>query len=170
MLTSKAYAAIIAILLVALSVMGYSVSHMKKERNEAVRNLVVAQDVARTLKRERDAANEKLSTAATSAADEARREMRAELDVVAADTAARVSAAKRVRDAAEGRAASYLRRAEAGEASCRVLADSAAKLDRSLAEGRGLVAELGGVVRERDSQIEFLSKLLLGSNGVGFIP
>ena len=159
-----------AILAAVLLTMGYSVKSMKGERDAAVRNLAVAQSVARTLRDERNAANKKLEDAARTAADEASKQVRSELAVVIADARSRADAAERVRDQADTRAAGYRRRAEAGEASCRVLADSASKLDRSLAEGRRVAEELRGVIGERDSQVEFLSKLLLGSNGVGFVP
>lgn len=57
----------------------------------------------------------------------------------------------------EARAGVYQRQAEAGPAECRSLADHAAKLDRALEEGRGLVQELGLTLGQRENDIRSLS-------------
>lgn len=57
----------------------------------------------------------------------------------------------------EDRAAVYRRQAEAGAASCRDLASHAARLDRALEEGRGLVRELGSTLGLRDQQLKQLA-------------
>lgn len=57
----------------------------------------------------------------------------------------------------EARAGIYQRQAEAGPAQCRDLAAHAARLDRSLEEGRGLVQELRLTVGQRDNAIRSLS-------------
>lgn len=57
----------------------------------------------------------------------------------------------------ETRAGIYQRQAEAGPAQCRDLAAHAARLDRALEEGRGLVQELRLTVGQRDNAIRSLS-------------
>lgn len=52
----------------------------------------------------------------------------------------------------------YRRKAEAGEAESRDLANHAAELDRSIVEGKRVAAELAATVRLRDEQL-----ILLGS-------
>lgn len=57
----------------------------------------------------------------------------------------------------EARAGIYQRQAEAGPTQCRDLATHAARLDRSLEEGRGLVQELRLTIGQRDNAIHTLS-------------
>lgn len=65
----------------------------------------------------------------------------------------------------------YRDQAEGSEASCRDLASHAAKLDRALEEGRGLVQELSGTLGLRDRQVILLGdqiksdRLLLDEEG-----
>lgn len=54
------------------------------------------------------------------------------------------------------RSSVYQRQAESGESECRSLASHAARLDRSLEEGRSLVRELGSTLGLRDQQIIML--------------
>lgn len=54
------------------------------------------------------------------------------------------------------RAEVYQRQAEAGATARRDLASHAARLDRALEEGRGLVEELGAALRLRDHQLKLL--------------
>lgn len=73
----------------------------------------------------------------------------------------------------EDRASVYQRKARSGSAGCRYLADHAARLDRSLEEGRSLVRELGSTLRLREQQLRGVGlrlindhKLIMGdSNG-----
>lgn len=57
----------------------------------------------------------------------------------------------------EERASIYQRQSEAGAVERRNLADHAARLDRSLEEGRHLVQELGATLRQRELEIGVLS-------------
>lgn len=59
------------------------------------------------------------------------------------------------------RAAVYQRLANAGSDKCRDLASHAAKLDHSLEEGRGLVAELQTALGQRDEQLRLLGAQLI---------
>lgn len=61
----------------------------------------------------------------------------------------------------ESRAASYRRQAEAGTSACRDLASHAARLDRSLEEGRGLVREFGETLRLRERELILLGDQIL---------
>lgn len=56
----------------------------------------------------------------------------------------------------EERANIYKRQSEAGTSERRSLADHAARLDRSLEEGRRLVRELGATLRQRELEIGIL--------------
>lgn len=58
----------------------------------------------------------------------------------------------------EQRASIYKRQSEAGATERRSLADHAARLDRSLEEGRHLVQELGATLRQREREISVLSE------------
>lgn len=66
----------------------------------------------------------------------------------------------------EGRAAVYRRQAEAGTAECRDLAGHAARLDRALEQGRGLVQELRGTLGLRDQQLRHLGEQILNDRKV----
>lgn len=66
----------------------------------------------------------------------------------------------------ENRAQVYQRQAEAGAASCRDLASHAARLDRALEEGRGLVRELGESLGFRDQQLRMLGQRLLNERSL----
>lgn len=66
----------------------------------------------------------------------------------------------------ENRAQVYQRQAEAGAASCRDLASHAARLDRALEEGRGLVRELGETLGFRDQQLRMLGQRLLNERSL----
>ena len=59
------------------------------------------------------------------------------------------------------RADVYQRQAEAGAAACRDLAGHAARLDRTLEEGRGLVLELSATLGLREHQLKQLGAQLL---------
>ena len=64
--------------------------------------------------------------------------------------------ADRLRTDAERRAATYRAQAEADTTARSALADKAAALDRQLAEGVGVVAELGGALKQRDAEVAAL--------------
>lgn len=55
----------------------------------------------------------------------------------------------------------YRKQAETGAAACRDLAGHAARLDRALEEGRGLVQELRGTLGLRDRQLMLLGEQIL---------
>lgn len=74
----------------------------------------------------------------------------------AADAAVRAAAADRLRLDAERRAATYRAMSQADAAARSDLADRAAALDRSLAEGVGVVAELHGTIERRDAEVRAL--------------
>lgn len=59
------------------------------------------------------------------------------------------------------RADLYKRQTETGTSECRAIASHAAELDRSLEEGRSVVAELSATLRLRDSQLTALGAKLL---------
>ncbi|WP_148293258.1 hypothetical protein [Comamonas sp. B-9] len=64
--------------------------------------------------------------------------------------------AERVQRGAASRAATYNAQAQADAAARSDLADKTAALDRQLAEGLGVVAELGGHLRRRDAEVAAL--------------
>lgn len=64
--------------------------------------------------------------------------------------------AERLRLDATRRSATYRAMSETGAAACRDLADRAAALDRQLAEGVAVVAELRSVVERRDAEVKAL--------------
>ena len=72
------------------------------------------------------------------------------------DVRAELARAERLHRDAERRAATYRAQAQADAAARSDLADKAAALDRQLAEGLGLVAELGGDLRRRDAEVAAL--------------
>ena len=61
---------------------------------------------------------------------------------------------------AEQRASRYQRQAQGGAVEQTNLASHAARLDRSLEEGRRMVAELSATLRQRDDQLRAVSKQL----------
>lgn len=61
----------------------------------------------------------------------------------------------------EQRATYYQRMSDSGPAQCSNLAGHAAKLDRSLEEGRRLVQEFGATLRQRDAQLTALGQQIL---------
>ena len=61
---------------------------------------------------------------------------------------------------AEQRASRYQRQAQGGAVEQANLASHAARLDRSLEEGRRMVAELSATLRQRDDQLRAVSKQL----------
>jgi hypothetical protein len=72
----------------------------------------------------------------------------------------RAIAADRVRNS-EKRAGAYQRMSEGAESQRRNLADHAARLDRSLEEGRLVVGELQATVRQRDRELILLGSQIL---------
>ena len=64
--------------------------------------------------------------------------------------------AHRLQLSADSRAATYRAQAEADATARRNLADIASALDRQLAEGVGVVAELGGALKQRDAEVAAL--------------
>ena len=83
-------------------------------------------------------------------------EQRADADVRRAATVA----ADRLRRS-EARADLYQRQAASGAAAAGDLARHAAELDRQLAEGVGVVEELGALVEQRDAQLTLLGKQIM---------
>ena len=72
------------------------------------------------------------------------------------DVRAELARAERLQRSADRRAATYRAQAQANTAAGSDLADKAAALDRQLAEGLGVVAELGGDLRRRDAEVATL--------------
>lgn len=120
-------------------------------KNRAARAEAYTQDSEKTAAKERIHGTDTLHAAEAFAAGAPGREDRLRADL--AD-------ARRLLDAAGKRAAGYRAQASADAASCRRLADRSAALDRSLAEGRGVVAELRGIVERRDAEVKLLADLL----------
>lgn len=71
----------------------------------------------------------------------------------AADLSSDLAVARRLLDGANARAAGYRAQAESGAAACSGLADRSASLDRKLAEGVDVVAELRGTLKRRDDEV-----------------
>ena len=75
---------------------------------------------------------------------------------IAVDVRSELERAHRLQLSADGRAATYRAQAEADATARRDLADKASALDASLAEGVGVVAELGGALKQRDAEVAAL--------------
>ncbi|WPB58656.1 hypothetical protein [Xylophilus sp. GOD-11R] len=71
----------------------------------------------------------------------------------AVDFSADLARTRRLLDSANDRAASYRAQAESGAAACSHLADRSTALDRQLAEGVGVVAELRAALERRDAEV-----------------
>jgi len=72
------------------------------------------------------------------------------------DVRAELARAERLHRDTDSRAATYRAQAQADAAARSDLADKAAALDRQLAQGLGVVAELGGHLRRRDAEVAAL--------------
>jgi len=72
------------------------------------------------------------------------------------DVRAELARAERLHRDTDRRAATYRAQAQANAAARSDLADKAAALDRQLAQGLGVVAELGGHLRRRDAEVAAL--------------
>ena len=75
---------------------------------------------------------------------------------IAADMFAELEHARRLQLSAERRAATYRAQAQADATARSHLANHTATLDRQLAEGIGVVAELGGALKQRDAEVAAL--------------
>ncbi|MEG0976453.1 MAG: hypothetical protein RSF42_17275 [Comamonas sp.] len=75
---------------------------------------------------------------------------------IAVDVRSELARAERLHLNSERRAATYRAQAQADAAARRDLADQAAALDASLAEGLGVVAEIGGALKQRDAEVAVL--------------
>ena len=75
---------------------------------------------------------------------------------VAVDMRGELERARRLQLSADSRAATYRAQAEADATARSALADKAAALDRQLAEGVGVVASLGGALKQRDAEVAAL--------------
>ena len=75
---------------------------------------------------------------------------------IAVDVRGELERAHRLQLSADSRAATYRAQAEADATARRNLADKASALDRQLAEGVGVVAELGGALKQRDAEVAAL--------------
>ena len=75
---------------------------------------------------------------------------------IAVDVRGELERAHRLQLSADSRAATYRAQAEADATARRNLADKAAALDASLAEGVGVVADLGGALKQRDAEVAAL--------------
>ncbi|MBB6578020.1 putative membrane protein YqiK [Comamonas odontotermitis] len=75
---------------------------------------------------------------------------------IAVDVRSELERAHRLQLSADSRAATYRAQAEADATARRALADKASALDRQLAEGVGVVAELGGALKQRDAEVAAL--------------
>ena len=76
------------------------------------------------------------------------------------DAAERIARAERLQRTAEGRALQYRAMSKAGEAERDRLANHAARLDASLADGRRVVEQLRSTVVERDQQLQLLADVI----------
>ncbi|MFA5386818.1 MAG: hypothetical protein WC322_00265 [Candidatus Paceibacterota bacterium] len=99
----------------------------------------------------------KKETHATASTENAS-ELLQNLERRAAAATRRAADADRLRLDAERRAATYRAMSESGGADCSALADRTAALDRSLAKGLGVVAELQGTVERRDAEVAALMR------------
>ncbi|UBB16125.1 hypothetical protein [Comamonas odontotermitis] len=75
---------------------------------------------------------------------------------IAVDVRSELERAHRLQLSADSRAATYRAQAEADATARSALADKASALDRQLAEGVGVVAELGGALKQRDAEVAAL--------------
>ena len=75
---------------------------------------------------------------------------------IAVDVRSELERAHRLQLIADSRAATYRAQAEADATARRDLADKASALDRQLAEGVGVVEELGGALKQRDAEVAAL--------------
>lgn len=75
---------------------------------------------------------------------------------IAVDVRGELERAHRLQLSADSRAATYRAQAEADATARSALADKASALDRQLAEGVGVVAELGGALKQRDAEVAAL--------------
>ncbi|MGF6212316.1 hypothetical protein [Comamonas sp. 4034] len=75
---------------------------------------------------------------------------------IAVDVRSELERAHRLQLSADSRAATYRAQAEADATARRNLADKASALDRQLVEGVGVVAELGGALKQRDAEVAAL--------------
>ena len=75
---------------------------------------------------------------------------------ISVDVRGELERAHRLQLSADSRAATYRAQAEADATARRDLADKASALDASLAEGVGVVAELGGALKQRDAEVAAL--------------
>jgi len=75
---------------------------------------------------------------------------------IAVDVRGELERAHRLQLSADSRAATYRAQAEADTTARSALADKASALDRQLAEGVGVVAELGGALKQRDAEVAAL--------------
>ncbi|UBB15769.1 hypothetical protein [Comamonas odontotermitis] len=75
---------------------------------------------------------------------------------IAVDVRGELERAHRLQLSADSRAATYRAQAESDAIACSALADKASALDRQLAEGIGVVAELGGALKQRDAEVAAL--------------
>ena len=75
---------------------------------------------------------------------------------IVVDVRGELERAHRLQLSADSRAATYRAQAEADTTARSALADKAAALDRQLAEGIGVVAELGGALKQRDAEVAVL--------------
>lgn len=72
------------------------------------------------------------------------------------DVRAELARAERLHRDTDSRSATYRAQAQADATARRALADKASALDRQLAEGIGVVAELGGALKQRDAEVAAL--------------
>ena len=75
---------------------------------------------------------------------------------IAVDVRGELERAHRLQLSADSRAATYRAQAQADATARGDLADKASALDRQLAEGVGVVAELGGALKQRDAEVAAL--------------
>ncbi|UBB17787.1 hypothetical protein [Comamonas odontotermitis] len=75
---------------------------------------------------------------------------------IAVDVRSELERAHRLQLSADSRAATYRAQAKADSTARSALADKASALDRQLAEGVGVVAELGGALKQRDAEVAAL--------------
>ena len=128
---------------------GTQLANIKTEQSDAraVRAEAVRVDEGKTAEKEQAHAATTIHIADTLTTQKA-----SDSDLLRAELAT----ARRLQLDAKQRAATYRAQAQADDAARSDLADKSAALDRQLAEGVGVVAELAGVVRQRDGEVRAL--------------
>lgn len=150
----------LAVAVLALGVLLGLQTRLRHTEQLAHRDLIaqVAQDKQMREKAAREAieANATKQETHATASQENANELLEELSRQRDAAVAGAARAERLRLDEARRAATYRAMSETGSAACSALADRTTALDRQLAEGVGVVAELRGVVERRDAEVKAL--------------